>query len=444
MKQNRSIRPRQQLIRESLRDIVVIICVYNLVFRYYFGYVPWLSGSIIVLAMIWTVVSYICGRYSSTNKANILNIVIIASVVMIFTMISVWLGVAEDRRPYPEFIVPLISAIGGTSWVLDYLECKIKGPIGEPNSYIVVSTDNEYLVLKNELAKAKMNIGLKQSIQNLSEGQNGNVIERNGDEGILMSSSIRICDENLEKMLEEKSKGKIYKNIVQWCEEEIGKIPPELVDSRWLLLGKGFVLRPGQAGWRVKRLGDLVVASVLMFASIPLIVIVAVMIKIDDGGKIFYRQVRTGLYGKRFRIVKLRSMHEHAEADGAIWASKDDVRITRVGKWLRKYRIDELPQLYNVFCGEMSLIGPRPERPEIEKSLVLEIPHYRTRHWIRPGISGWAQVQLPYGASVEEAKDKLGYDLYYMKNYSIKLDFEILARTILLILCGKGAAPDNP
>jgi lipopolysaccharide/colanic/teichoic acid biosynthesis glycosyltransferase len=137
-------------------------------------------------------------------------------------------------------------------------------------------------------------------------------------------------------------------------------------------------------------------------------------------------------------------MHEHAEADGAIWASKDDVRITRVGKWLRKYRIDELPQLYNVFCGEMSLIGPRPERPEIEKSLVLEIPHYRTRHWIRPGISGWAQVQLPYGASVEEAKDKLGYDLYYMKNYSIKLDFEILARTILLILCGKGAAPDNP
>jgi lipopolysaccharide/colanic/teichoic acid biosynthesis glycosyltransferase len=245
-------------------------------------------------------------------------------------------------------------------------------------------------------------------------------------------------------MLEEKSKGKIYKNIVQWCEEEIGKIPPELVDSRWLLLGKGFVLRPGQAGWRVKRLGDLVVASVLMFASIPLIVIVAVMIKIDDGGKIFYRQVRTGLYGKRFRIVKLRSMHEHAEADGAIWARKDDVRITRVGKWLRKYRIDELPQLYNVFCGEMSLIGPRPERPEIEKSLVLEIPHYRTRHWIRPGISGWAQVQLPYGASVEEAKDKLGYDLYYMKNYSIKLDFEILARTILLILCGKGAAPDNP
>jgi lipopolysaccharide/colanic/teichoic acid biosynthesis glycosyltransferase len=390
------------------------------------------------------VVSYICGRYSSTNKANIFNIVIIALVVMIFTMISVWLGVAEDRRPYPEFIVPLISAIGGTSWVLDYLECKIKGPIGEPNSYIVVSTDNEYLVLKNELAKAKMNIGLKQSIQNLSEGQNGNVIERNGDEGILMSSSIRICDENLEKMLEEKSKGKIYKNIVQWCEEEIGKIPPELVDSRWLLLGKGFVLRPGQAGWRVKRLGDLVVASVLMFASIPLIVIVAVMIKIDDGGKIFYRQVRTGLYGKRFRIVKLRSMHEHAEADGAIWASKDDVRITRVGKWLRKYRIDELPQLYNVFCGEMSLIGPRPERPEIEKSLVLEIPHYRTRHWIRPGISGWAQVQLPYGASVEEAKDKLGYDLYYMKNYSIKLDFEILARTILLILCGKGAAPDNP
>jgi lipopolysaccharide/colanic/teichoic acid biosynthesis glycosyltransferase len=390
------------------------------------------------------VVSYICGRYSSTNKANIFNIVIIASVVMIFTMISVWLGVAEDRRPYPEFIVPLISAIGGTSWVLDYLECKIKGPIGEPNSYIVVSTDNEYLVLKNELAKAKMNIGLKQSIQNLSEGQNGNVIERNGDEGILMSSSIRICDENLEKMLEEKSKGKIYKNIVQWCEEEIGKIPPELVDSRWLLLGKGFVLRPGQAGWRVKRLGDLVVASVLMFASIPLIVIVAVMIKIDDGGKIFYRQVRTGLYGKRFRIVKLRSMHEHAEADGAIWARKDDVRITRVGKWLRKYRIDELPQLYNVFCGEMSLIGPRPERPEIEESLVLEIPHYRTRHWIRPGISGWAQVQLPYGASVEEAKDKLGYDLYYMKNYSIKLDFEILARTILLILCGKGAAPDNP
>jgi lipopolysaccharide/colanic/teichoic acid biosynthesis glycosyltransferase len=443
MKKNRSIRPRQHLIGEGLRDIVVIICVYNIVFRYYFGYVPWLSGSVVFLAVIWLAVSYVCGRYNSTTKANSLNILIVASVVMIFTMLSVWLGFAEDRRPYPEFIVPLISAIGGASWILDYLECKIEGAKGEPNSYIVVSTDNEYLLLKDELAKAKMNIRLEQSIQNLSEAERTNVMERSGDEGILMSSSVKICDENLEKMLEEKSKGRIYKNIVQWCEEEIGKIPPELVDSHWLLLGKGFVLRPGQAGWRVKRLGDLVVASVLMLASLPLIVIVAVMIKIDDGGKVFYRQVRTGLYGKRFRIVKLRSMHEQAEADGAIWAIKDDVRITRVGKWLRKYRIDELPQLYNVFCGEMSLIGPRPERPEIEKSLVSEIPHYRTRHWIRPGISGWAQVQLPYGASVEEAKDKLGYDLYYMKNYSIKLDFEILVRTILLILCGKGAVPDN-
>jgi len=423
---------------------VVIICIYNLIFRCYFGYLPWVSESVIVLAVIWAAVSYLCGRYSLTYKANILNELIVASVVMIFTMISVWLGFAEDRRPYPEFIVPLISAISATSWILDYLECKIEGPIVEPDSYIVVSTDNEFHILKNELKKAKMNIRLEQSIDDLSEAHKGNVIERDGDEGILMSSSIRICDENLEKMLVAKSKGKVYKNIVQWCEEEIGKIPPELVDSSWLLLGKGFVLRPGQAGWRIKRLGDLVVASLLMLASLPLIVIVAVMIKIDDGGKIFYRQVRTGLYGKRFRIVKLRSMHEQAEADGAIWARKDDVRITRVGKWLRKYRIDELPQLYNVFCGEMSLIGPRPERPEIEKSLVSKIPHYRTRHWIRPGISGWAQVQLPYGASVEEAKDKLGYDLYYMKNYSIKIDFEILVRTILLILCGKGAVPDNP
>lgn len=154
-----------------------------------------------------------------------------------------------------------------------------------------------------------------------------------------------------------------------------------------------------------------------------------------------YSQIRTGLYSQRFKIWKLRSMSEESEEEGALWASENDPRITKVGYWLRKFRIDELPQLINVITGEMSLIGPRPERPEFEQRLERTIPHYRVRHWIRPGLSGWSQVCYPYGASVNDSRIKLSYDLYYIRNFSPWLDGLIFLKTLRLVARGEGAIP---
>jgi exopolysaccharide biosynthesis polyprenyl glycosylphosphotransferase len=178
--------------------------------------------------------------------------------------------------------------------------------------------------------------------------------------------------------------------------------------------------------------------GVLSVLLLPLMVIVGLIIKLDSPGPIFYSQLRTGLYGKPFRVYKFRSMYQDAEKKGAQWAIQRDPRITRVGYWLRVLRIDELPQIWNVLSGKMSLIGPRPERPEFDVKLKEAIPYYEMRYLVKPGITGWAQVLYPYGASLEDAYEKLAYDLYYIKNYSLWLDILIVLKTIRVVLLGKG------
>jgi lipopolysaccharide/colanic/teichoic acid biosynthesis glycosyltransferase len=184
-----------------------------------------------------------------------------------------------------------------------------------------------------------------------------------------------------------------------------------------------------------------VIAASLLVLTSPLLLACGILIKLEDGGPILYHQVRTGLYGQPFRIWKLRSMHRDAEREGARWASQRDPRITRMGRWLRLLRIDELPQLINVLAGDMSLIGPRPERPELELNLEQAIPHYRMRHSARPGLSGWAQVCFSYGASESDSRIKLSYDLYYLRNFSLALDALIVLKTIRLIARAEGATP---
>jgi len=162
---------------------------------------------------------------------------------------------------------------------------------------------------------------------------------------------------------------------------------------------------------------------------------------LEDGGPIFYSQIRNGLGGFPYTIHKLRSMRIDAEQSGAQWVKRSDSRITKVGSFLRRTRLDELPQLWCVFAGSMSLIGPRPERPEFDQELEHHIPHYRLRYCVRPGLSGWAQVNYPYGASVEDAANKLSYDLYYLRNFSFWLDLLILFKTIRLVFNARGAVP---
>lgn len=204
-----------------------------------------------------------------------------------------------------------------------------------------------------------------------------------------------------------------------------------------LIFSRGF--RRGLISSVWKRLLDVVVSAVGLVVLIPLFVLIAALIRVDSPGPVLFRQLRVGLHGQLFLIWKFRSMQQDAEKSGPRWAQANDPRISRVGWWLRKTRLDEFPQLVNVLRGDMSLVGPRPERPVFVQDLRSTIPYYDIRHTVRPGMTGWAQVKFRYGSSQEEAHMKLQYDLYYVKNFSFLLDLKILANTIRVVMLGEGA-----
>ena len=202
----------------------------------------------------------------------------------------------------------------------------------------------------------------------------------------------------------------------------------------WMIFGPGF--NSVSTGQRIaKRLFDVLTSLVLLAHVLPLMVLTALAIWASGNGSVLYRQDRVGRNGGIFTILKFRSMHLEAESDGvARWSTSNDARVTLLGRLLRRFRVDELPQLWNVLKGDMSFIGPRPERPEFVRQLAAEIPYYDYRHIVKPGISGWAQINFPYGATIKDAKEKLNYDLYYIKNYSLALDFLVLMQTARVIL----------
>ena len=227
-------------------------------------------------------------------------------------------------------------------------------------------------------------------------------------------------------------------DFLDFWERETRTVDLEALKPSWLFYSDGF--RCGPLEEFLKRTFDVTVSLGLLLLTLPLLVITACLIKLESPGPILYRQARVGLHGREFTILKFRSMRADAETDGRPrWASEGDPRITRVGAIIRKLRIDELAQILNVLRGDMSLIGPRPERPFFVAELTQAVPYYSERHWVRPGITGWAQVNYPYGASMEDAWIKLTYDLYYVKNRSFFLDFMILLQTARVIFWNYGA-----
>jgi sugar transferase (PEP-CTERM system associated) len=216
-----------------------------------------------------------------------------------------------------------------------------------------------------------------------------------------------------------------------------GRIPLENLSPSWLVLSDGF--RKSAFLLAAKRSVDIIVSFIALILTLPIMGLVAAAIWIETRSPILFRQERTGLAGKSFQIFKFRSMYQNAEANGPSWAANDDSRITKVGRFIRKARLDELPQVFNVFRGEMSLVGPRPERPFFCRQLEEATTYYVLRHSVRPGITGWAQVKYQYGSSIEESKTKLEYDIFYIKHLSLLLDFAILCETAKVILYGRGA-----
>lgn len=264
-------------------------------------------------------------------------------------------------------------------------------------------------------------------------------IEKGADE-IVIAMDDRRGNLPVRELLDARFQGVEVIDILEFLERETGKIRIDLVQPSWLIFSPGF--RRSYTRNLAKRLLDVTFSGVVLLLAWPVMLLIALAIKLEDGlvAPVFYRQVRVGQDNASFNVLKFRSMREDAESDGkAIWASKNDSRVTRVGSFLRKSRLDELPQFFNVLAGQMSIVGPRPERPEFVRELEERIPYYSERHVVKPGVTGWAQLKYSYGASEEDAVEKLQYDLYYVKNQAVLLDFLIMLQTVEVVLWGKGA-----
>lgn len=221
-----------------------------------------------------------------------------------------------------------------------------------------------------------------------------------------------------------------------FLEREIRRIDLKRLDIGWLLYARGFGF--GLIDRACKRVLDIGASFAVLVLASPFLLAAALAVRLSDGGPILYRQARVTQGGRVFRILKLRTMRVDAERSRAVWAAAGDPRVTRIGKWLRRTRLDELPQLFNILAGDMSFVGPRPERPEFVADLAAHLPLYQERHVVKAGLTGWAQVNYPYGASLDDARSKLSYDLYYVKNFSIFLDLQIILQTIRVVLWPDG------
>jgi sugar transferase (PEP-CTERM system associated) len=242
----------------------------------------------------------------------------------------------------------------------------------------------------------------------------------------------------MKELLELRMQGVKIEEAASWLEKISGKIEVENLYPSWLVFNEGF--RRSAIFVLVRRVLSIIIALIGLLLALPLLPFIALAVRLDSEGPVFYTQTRVGKAGRQFKVVKFRTMRQDAESsNGAQWAANNDPRITRVGKYLRMSRLDEIPQLWCVLKGDMAFVGPRPERPEIIELYCKDIPYYGVRHMVRPGVTGWAQIKYKYGSTIEDAREKLQYDLYYIKHASIGLDLLIMFQTVKIVILGRGA-----
>jgi sugar transferase (PEP-CTERM system associated) len=312
---------------------------------------------------------------------------------------------------------PAAVVVGNTLKAADP-NADIVGYVAGPNEREPAVAANEILELDDTLPRMAQRLGVDEIVVALTERRAGSM--------------------PLRQLLDCKVSGTKVYDLNTHFEKTLGQIRIDFLSASWLIFGDGF----NQGAWRtaVKRVFDIFCATALFVLAAPIMLVTAVLIKLESAGPALYRQERVGQNGRTFSIAKFRSMRTDAEKDGKPrWASANDDRVTRIGHIIRRLRIDELPQLLNVLRGDMSLVGPRPERPFFVDQLTQEIPFYALRHSVKPGVTGWAQVRYPYGATVEDSQEKLQFDLYYVKNHTLFLDLVVLMETVGVVLTGKGA-----
>ena len=294
----------------------------------------------------------------------------------------------------------------------------IVGYVPGPNEAEIAVAPDRVLDLRGTLGETAAGLGVDEIVVALTERRAGSM--------------------PLRELLDCKLGGIKVFDLNSHFEKTLGQIRVDYLNASWLIFGDGF--NQGTLRTVVKRVFDIVSATILLVLTAPVMLVTAILIRLESAGPVLYRQERVGQNGRPFFVNKFRSMRTDAEKDGKPrWASANDDRITRVGRIIRRTRIDELPQLFNVLSGEMSLVGPRPERPYFVEQLTQQIPFFAVRHSVKPGLTGWAQVRYAYGATVEDSQEKLQYDLYYVKNHTLFLDLVVLFETVGVVLTGKGA-----
>jgi len=322
------------------------------------------------------------------------------------------------------------------------LVSRILARINARRSWVVIGDSAHLKTFKEAFKTAGIGSGLLE-IELGSEGLDKNTLDqalsKDKYEGIVISTTRSQLLSGIERELMHKrlSGVKVYA-VTDFFEKYLWKIPIDFLEESWIALAQGFDLVHHKVQLNVKRTLDFIFAVTVLVVSLPIMVITYFLVKFNSKGRAIFTQVRVGKNGEKFTLYKFRTMYDDAEDRGPQWAQEHDPRVTKVGRILRRTRVDELPQLWNVLKGEMSFIGPRPERPDFVEKLEKMLPYYELRSLVAPGITGWAQVMYPYGASVEDAKEKLQYDLYYIKNYSLALDIVIVVKTLRVVFRAAG------
>ncbi len=425
--------------------------------RYSNEYGSYPNGVVTIsISIYWITLSYILGRYMICRKINRVEIVknffnalfLFASSNIIYLLIN-WskkfvvlffgngeyiVNIQTNQNIFFFKTTLLISIMSGIAqFFLSILTSKL---YDNKKLWLFYGSPKGFKDLKKEIG-FKTNLQIKR----IRSNQNIEKIDYDLIEGVILDNNIEISKVNLDQIFFLKSKGIKVLNVLKWCEIELHRIPPFFIITKYQIIEK-FNLLDDSYKIRIKRIGDFTISIILLLITSPFFVLISFLIILEDGGPVFYSQVRTGYKGKKITIYKFRSMIKDAERFGPQWSISGDKRITKVGRILRALRVDELPQLFSVIGGDMSLIGPRPERPEIEKDLINDIPYYEYRSILKPGISGWAQVNFNYAASKEDTVKKLSYDIYYINHISFLLDLLILIKTIKIIFNSNSHKPN--
>ena len=437
---------RKGILAAWLGETGLAVAAFTLLYSRWFGVSPKVDLEVFGASVVWFLTSYISGRYqlesvepTDSRYSRWLRIPARLAIVWLVSMITVvifsWLdGDFQFGPKQPLFVTSYFITLAILSGAAECL-ARERAEKGFRIRTVLILSEEEYNACRKWIKRLDSMVKESCLVYMDDDPKVAQVLRKSTNvscyvvgEGLSRSPKMR------DIVVTAKSGGKKIVDIMDWMESRWGIVPLGLVCDRWLTSSQGFqISRHGTEG-KVKRLGDIMVSCMLIVVTLPVCVVACAGIVMEDGHSPFYSQKRTGKGGKIITIWKLRTMRKDAEKNGVKWAEHSDSRVTRIGRFLRRTRIDELPQLINVLRGDLSLIGPRPERPELEVRIEKEVPYYSLRRCVRPGLSGWAQVCYKYGNSIEDTRAKLEYDLFYIQYGGLWLDLLIAVKTIRTVL----------